>query len=316
MSIIISTGAPTPLTEVSNGGTFFIETRNLFIKKPKAFDELVKILKSKNIIIADDTSAKSFLNRVNYYRFSGYFLPFQVNGHGPLFSNIEFERLIAIYEFDEQLRNLIAGAVDEIEIYLRTQLSYYHAHKYGEEGYMDAVNYNSKHNHTSFINRVNSCIKENSRTSVVKHHMNKYAGHFPIWVIIEYFSMGMISYFYSDMLNTDKAAIAQSLYGVNYQVMESWLRCLTDLRNKCAHYSRLYYWIFPALPKMPQAEKYIPTRRLFAQLYMLKLMYPDHTKWNNDVCKPLIKLVNKYKPYISMKHLDFPYRWKAMLKYK
>ena len=180
---------------------------------------------------------------------------------------------------------------------------------------MDSGKYNRKHNHTSFVKRVNSCIKENSRTLVVKHHMNKYAGHFPIWVIIEYFSMGMISYFYSDMLNNDKADIAQDLYGVNYQIMESWLRCLTDLRNKCAHYSRLYYWIFPALPRMPQSEKYIPTRRLFAQLYMLKLMYPDHVKWNKEVWKPLIKLVKKYKHYISMKHLDFPYRWKFMLKY-
>ena len=44
-------------------------------------------------------------------------------------------------------------------------------------------------------------------------------------------------------------------------------------------------------------------------------MYPDHVKWNNEVCKPLKKLVNQYKPYISMKHLDFPYRWKSMLKY-
>lgn len=172
MGIITSTGAPTPLVEVSNGGTFFIETRDEIIKKPKTFDELLKILKSKNIIITNDTSTKAFLNRVNYYRFSGYFLPFQVNGHGPLFSNVEIERLIAIYEFDEQLRNLIARAVDVIEIYLRTQL------------------------------------------------------------------------------------------------------------------------------------------------YMLKLMYPDCIKWNNEVCKPLIKLVNKYKPYISMKHLDFPYRWKSMLRYK
>lgn len=277
---------------------------------------MVILLKSKNIIIADDTIAKTFLNHVNYYRFSGYFLPFQVNGHGPLFSNIKFERLKAIYEFDAQLRNLIAVAIDEIEIYLRAQIAYYHAHKYGEEGYMISTNYNKKHNHASFINHVNLCIKDNSRTLVVKHHMNKYAGHFPIWVIIEYFSIGMISYFYSDMPNNDKAYIAKNLYGINYQVMESWLRCLTDLRNKCAHYSRLYYWIFPALPKMPPSEKYKPTRRLFAQLYMLKLMYPDHEKWNNEIYKPLIKLVNIYRSYISMKHLDFPYRWKSMLKYK
>lgn len=315
MRIIITNRSPHTSRRSVQWGHIFYRKEELNIKKPQTFDQLVNILKSKNIIITDDISAKTFLNRVNYYRFSGYFLPFQVNGQGPLFSNIEFERLIAIYEFDAKLRNLIAGAVDEIEIYLRTQLSYYHAHKYGEEGYMDATNYNSKHNHASFINRVNSCIKENQKTLVVKHHIKKYAGHFPIWVIIEYFSMGMISYFYADMPNSDKAAIAQNLYGVNYQIMDSWLRCLTDLRNKCAHYSRLYYWIFPALPKMPQSEKYVPTRRIFAQLYMLKLMYPDHAKWNKEVYKPFIKLVNKYKPYILMKHLDFPYRWKSMLKY-
>lgn len=45
-------------------------------------------------------------------------------------------------------------------------------------------------------------------------------------------------------------------------------------------------------------------------------MYLDHEKWNNKIYKPLIKLVNIYRSYISMKHLDFPYRWKSMLKYR
>lgn len=290
--------------------------RGYKIKKPKTYDQQIAILKAKGIIIKDEIKAKFFLNHVNYYRFSGYFLPFQVNGQGSLFPNIEFERLQAIYEFDAKLRNIIIGAVDEIEVHLRTQLSYFHAHKYGEEGYMDAANYNKMHNHRLFLKHINSCIRDNSRTLVVKHHLNKYSGHFPIWVIIEYFSIGMLSYFYADMHNNDKAVIAYNLYGVNYQVMDSWLRCLTDLRNKCAHYSRLYYWIFPALPRMPQGEKYVPTRRLFAQLYMLKLMYPDEQKWNEDVFKPLSRLMTKYSQQVSRKHIDFSYRWRSMLKNK
>lgn len=181
---------------------------------------------------------------------------------------------------------------------------------------MDACNYNNKHDHIAFTKRVNSCIKENARTTVVQHHLKKYNGHFPIWVIIEFFSFGTLSYFYRGMKNNDKAVIATNLYSINYQTLDSWMRCLNDLRNKCAHYSRLYYWIFPAIPKMPSSEKYIPTRRLFAQLYMLKLMYPNHQKWNENVWKPLVKLVKIHKKDISYKHLDFPYRWKAMLKYK
>ena len=139
----------------------------MLIKKPKTYDQQIAILKNKNIAIIDDVSAKTFLKQVNYYRFSGYFLPFQINGHGSLFPNITVERLQAIYEFDEQLRNLIAGVVDEIEVYFRSQLAYYHAHKYGEEGYMDACNYNNKHDHIAFTKRINSCIKENARTTVV-----------------------------------------------------------------------------------------------------------------------------------------------------
>ena len=100
------------------------------------------------------------------------------------------------------------------------------------------------------------------------YYQAKYDGKFPLWVIVEFFSIGMLSHFYTDLQTEDKKAIARILYGTSYKNLESWLRCLTDLRNKCAHYSRIYYWIFPALPKIPRNDTYIPTRRLFAQLYV------------------------------------------------
>lgn len=49
------------------------------------------------------------------------------------------------------------------------------------------------------MKHVNTCINENQRTLVVKHHIANYDGHFPIWVLIEYFSIGMLSYFYRDL---------------------------------------------------------------------------------------------------------------------
>jgi len=48
---------------------------------------------------------------------------------------------------------------------------------------------------------------ENRRTLVVKHHQGKYGGQFPIWVIIEFFSMGMLSYCYSDLKSEDQKTI-------------------------------------------------------------------------------------------------------------
>ena len=286
------------------------------LKKSKTYKEQVEILKNKGLNVSDDAEVIAFLNNVNYYRFSGYFLPFISSTDKKFHGNTNFEQLKNIYYFDSELRKLLMGAIDEIEIYLKSQISYYHSQKYGAEGYTDVKNYNMKHDHNAFKQRITACISENRRTLVVQHHINNYGGHFPIWVLIEYFSIGMLSYFYRDLPNNDKAKIAQDTYGVNYQVLDSWFRCITDLRNKCAHYSRLYYWIFTALPRMPQGETYVPTRRLFAQLYMLKLMYPDHKRWNKDFVKPLSRLMRKYKRDIEKAHIDFPYKWNAMLTYK
>lgn len=283
------------------------------LKKATSYEEQVKLLADKNIIIKDKQQCISFLSKTNYYRLSGYFLPFISKETEKCFIPTDFERICSIYYFDSELRNLLSFAIEKIEVHLRSQLSYFHGHKYGPDGYMDNSSYNPKHNHASFIKHINDCIKENEKTLIVQHHIARYNKKLPIWAIIDFFSIGMLSYFFRGMKNKDKAAIAKDLYSVNYQTLESWLRCLTDLRNKCAHYSRLYYWIFPATPKMPSGEKYVPTRRLFAQLYMLKAMYPDPIQWNNDIVKPLGKLIQKYKPYISLKHLDFPYQWKSML---
>lgn len=284
------------------------------LKKPTTFEEQVELLKKKNIIVKDKSSCINFLSKTNYYRLTGYYLPFIRKEEEKCFIPLEFTRIQNIYAFDAELRNLISFAIEKIEVHIRTQLAYYHAHKYGAEGYMYKSSFNKRHDHDSYLRHIRTCITENANTLVVKHHNTQYGGHFPIWAIIEFFSVGMLSYFYRGMKNCDKAKIAEDIYGVNYQTLESWLRCLTDLRNRCAHYSRLYYWIFPALPKMPANEKYIPTRRLYAQIYMLKMMYPDKEKWNDEFVKPLCKLVKKYKSDISLKHLDFPYRWKSMLK--
>lgn len=295
-------------------GHIFCKGKTMKLKRETTFEEQLELLRKKGIIINTPKDCIKFLQQVNYYRFSAYYLPFRDADSQILFKNVEFERIKKIYEFDQAIRRLIFSAIEDIEIYLRTQIVYYHVHKYGSEGYRNPNCYNERHNHSDFSHRLSVCINENRKTLVVQHHMCKYDGHFPFWVIIEFFSMGMLSHFYRDLTTQDRKQVAKDLYNTNYKNLESWMRCITDLRNRCAHYSRVYYWIFPAIPKMPTEEKYIPTRRLFAQLYMLKLMHPNKEKWNNEFLNPLTKLVKKYKADISLKHLDFPYCWKSLLK--
>ena len=282
------------------------------MKQAKTFDEQVEIIKNKGFIIEDKEDCKNFLQQANYYRLSAYFLPFK-RKDGSYESNISFHQIQRIYEFDSRLRAIIFNAIETIELYLRTQFAYYSAHIHGPLGYMDDHIYNFKHNDKKFKQLLHNCIEENKRTLVVRHHKEKYHGQFPIWVIIEFFSMGMLSYFYSDLQSKDQKQLAKNTYKTSVACLKSWLRCITDLRNRCAHYSRLYAWSFPALPKIPKEFDFIPNRQLFSQIIVLKFLYPDHSKWSSHILAQLNALIEEYAHDISLEQIGFPENWKELL---
>lgn len=283
------------------------------VKSPITYEEQVNKIIAKGFRVDDTASCVAFLNQANYYRLSAYFLPFKKKD-GTYFSGINFNRIKRIYEFDSHIRSLIFQVIEQIEFYARTQFSNHLAFGYGALGYLEDSTYSSRHNSEAFHAKIDSCIEENKRTPVVKHHYQTYNGQFPIWVIIEFFSMGMLSYLYADMKSSDKKQIARNSFQTSAECLESWLRCLTDLRNRCAHYSRLYYWSFPAIPKMPKGANYQADRKLFSQILMLKYLYPDKTHWNSKVLIGIETLVKEYLPDISLKHIGFPENWEDLLK--
>ncbi len=285
------------------------------VKQPTTFKQQVEIIAQKGVIIADEEFCFDFLNCVNYYRFSAYLLPFRKSDM-TYSEGTEFERACLIYEFDAKMRNLLFKVIEEIEMHLRTQLSYYHAQSYGPLGYKYEANFNEKHKHDHFHKLLEDIVRKNRTCLVVKHHLKKYDGQFPIWVIIEFFSIGMVSYFYSDLKLADKKKIASDLYDTIPANVDSWLRCITDLRNLCAHYSRLYYWIFSAAPAIPRSLDYVMNRRLFDQLLVLKFLYPKVNDWNKALAFPLESLIGEYEKYIELHHIGFPVEWKEILRSK
>lgn len=285
------------------------------LKEPTTYEEQIALIKEKGFLISkrEEAECLCFLKQVNYYRISAYILPFRKKDGG-YFENVPFMRIQRIYEFDGQLRGLIFSAIEGIEINIRAKLAYFVAHKYGALGYLSADMFSAKHNSDKFEGKIRQCINENSSTLVVKHYKENYNGQFPIWVVIEFFSVGMLSYFYKDMLTEDKKAIAAEM-GTVPKLLESWLRCLTDLRNKCAHYSRLYYWIFPAMPVFPKNSCFQADRKLFTQFLVLKYLYPVPEKWNSRFVTGLQVIIEEYKQDISLNHIGFPSNWRSLLDY-
>ena len=279
-------------------------------KLPTTYKEQVEILKSRNIIIEDEIFCINVLSRVNYYRFTAYMLPFKIsNSH---YSNVAFETIYNIYEFDQKLRSLLLSALEEIEITFRAKLAYYHAHKFGSLGYLDSTNYNSKHRHDSFIDEFNKLVKKNRDNLFVMHHIHNYRGEFPIWVAVELFSFGMISKFYADMIPKEQKSFSRQAYDIGFMQLESWILCLSALRNRCAHHMRLYSYNFNKWPKNTKEMEL--SNKIFDLIYIMKYFYLNTDKWRNSFLQDLVSLVEEYAVHIDLDCIGFPKDWETALR--
>lgn len=285
------------------------------LKPATTFDEQLNKIKERGCIIGDEEWAKDVLKQINYYRLTAYFLPYkepdETYAEGTTFNN-----MYRTYEFDRKLRHLLFTTIEEIEIMLRAQLSYYHAHKYGALGYENEENFNNWHNHEKFINQIKDDIERNKNKLSVKHHNKFYGGKFPIWVVIELFTVGQLSIFYSDMIRSDKKTIAKDLYKTTDTNMTSWLKCLTELRNNCAHYSRLYNNRLVSVPATPKGFSYSLGKEVFDYILVLKFLYYDPIKWKQEFMVNLETLIEEYEPSIELSRIGFPENWKEILNYK
>ena len=72
-------------------------------KEFKTTEEQLDILRERGLTITDESKAKDFLLRNNYYRISGYSLTLRKND---VFSkSATFQNIVDIYNFDHELRH-------------------------------------------------------------------------------------------------------------------------------------------------------------------------------------------------------------------
>lgn len=298
------------------GGRSLLWGSAMEVKEPTTFEDQLCKLKKRGCIVSNDEKCLDILRQVNYYRFSAYFLPFKTLDDQYI-GGIEFFKVFQIYEFDRRLRGLLFSAIEEIEVYLRTQLSYYHVSKYGALGYKNKSHFNQYHKQKQFEDRLANEIEHNRNTLIVKHHNIKYDGNFPLWVATEFFTFGMLSRFFSDLKQRDQKSLAKKMYKNSAQNIRSWLRCCADLRNICAHYGRLYYRTFTAKPAASREISKIVGRSrfdLFDNVLIIKLLHPNRDTWNNNTLAGLTHLIIEYKDSISMNHIGFPDNWEHLLR--
>ncbi|GKZ04268.1 CAAX amino protease [Paraclostridium bifermentans] len=286
-------------------------------KKRKTFDEQVSLLKERGLVIENEDEVKKILSRLNYYRLSGYFRYFY-SSDKKFKEGTTFEEIYKLYQFDTELRRLFASLTEAIEINFRTYVAYYIAHKFGEYGHLDSDNFYNEEYHKEFLEILDKKVDQHKDKEYIKHHKNIYDGKIPIWVAIEILSFTDLSKLYSNMKNKDRGNIITNNYSDadvtnNSDIIRFWIQSLSEVRNKCAHYERLFDSKLKKYIKLPEQYKEYPIKgnSIFASLIIFRLLINDNIVWDTFVEK-FNDIVVKYD-FRNFHNMGFVKGWKDIL---
>ena len=116
------------------------------LKPALTYNQQIERLKViHKLTISDDALALRILAQVNYYRLSAYGIGLKKASTPEEYrDDITLEHIFRLYCFDSEFRNNIIHIVEQLEIMLRTRISYYLGITYGPEGYTDVRNFIDK----------------------------------------------------------------------------------------------------------------------------------------------------------------------------
>lgn len=227
-------------------------------KNFRSYEEQVDLLIARGMRIADKSEGANHLERINYYRLSGYWYPFrQRDQNGKRLDSFipgtTLDDVLQVYEFDSRLRIATFASLSDIELWLRANLGYSlgqvdsHAHLSPS-----ILNVNSSRTSSTYQTWVKKYQRElsKSKEDFVKHHHRKYGGKLPVWVAVEILDWGALSHLYGFSPQLIQQAIADSC-ALSVPQMQSFLRTLNAVRNTAAHHGRLFNRAHALRPKLP-----------------------------------------------------------------
>ncbi len=283
------------------------------IKPATTFEEQVKIMNSRGLLIEDEEFAISILSRMNYYTITGYIHAFKKD-HDNYVDGLSFYNIYKIIEFDRRFRNLILYGIETIEHLLKTKIAYNIAHDFGPLGYRDKCNFVNVNEHAKLLENLDKNIRNNSKLPFIRHHLRNYDGQLPIWVAVEVFTLGMLYHLYLNLPTKNNKEIARE-FNTGPKQFSSWIENITYLRNLIAHYMRLYNFRLQKTPAFchKNYKVRINSYLVFDLIYLMMILIQDKDEWNNYLVPNINNLFTEYEDFIEIKCLGFPENWLELL---
>ena len=126
--------------------------------------DLVNLLQSRGLAVADPTNAERYLEYIGYYRLSAYMYPLlQIPKELHQYKQgTTFGQVMTLYRFDKKLRLFIFNEIEKIEVAVRSAIVNTGSELTGNPFWMtDEVNFT---NHSKFVHTMTLIDAEISRS--------------------------------------------------------------------------------------------------------------------------------------------------------
>lgn len=297
-------------------------------QKPRTIDEQVRILSNRGMEFKDEELAKSYLQRISYFRLKYYWIDMIDEEVDDFKKDSSFEAVIERYEFDRELRQILFKAIEMLEIGLRTKIITSISIAIGSGlWYLNKDLFENKDYHEDFVldlkYEFGRSTEPFARDYIRDHNdwnEESLEGDNPdAWMILETATFGTLSKMYKNLKAQSplQANIANSFGLYSTRDFSSWLESISVLRNIIAHHSRLWYRIFSKKPvnvrkhrdkwfvqSMTDSQRKRAFGVISCLLYLCNAIVPDNT-----IKEEIKTLFDKY-PNVPVYMLGFTRNWK------
>lgn len=242
--------------------------------------------------------------------------------------------MLKFYLFDKSLRLTLNDALERIEIAVRAKLI-------ETLGAIQPCSYRDPRTYTSsftqgdeqqgplldpFIEGLDRSF-DKSQEEFAKHFRHKYDMPPPVWIAAGTWDWGNLSYMLGYLSERNRDAICKAVDSrLSRKSLASWMKALNEVRNACAHHSRLWNKALINSPRLNPGEisefNYLANDRgkvadecrtrlygaLIVMCFLMRALYPK-TQWPQRLGQQILSA--QLPKEVSQRSAGFPDNWQV-----
>lgn len=254
--------------------------------------KLVRKLKADGLSVPSRAFAEQVIFRENYFRFKAYCIPFFDNTTGKFHLGTTFDEVYGLYCADQKLRDFLLPLLAQLEVRIRATVDnvvtsitndpFWHIKPQHFKNFSDVER---------ALKKAQQRFNQGKQEFVVhyrEHYFTRRSYNYrqtpPFWIISEVFTLEQLLSVCKSLNEKcpdftisafqNKLEDAAKPFGIEaYSSLVTNLNCILELRNICAHHSRLWNRNLqnPAGLKNKHSIKVTHPNRLYSHLLMIRL---------------------------------------------